>query len=74
MIILNGCGCFDDTTFMQGSKGFRPFSDLMRKIGCEEYYKNKLALGIPAGIIKTPKVIKNPYTKQYFLGKIDERY
>lgn len=40
----------------------------------EEYYNNKLALGIPAGIIKTPKVIKNPYTKQYFLGKIDERY
>jgi hypothetical protein len=40
----------------------------------EEYYNNKLALGIPLGIIKTPKVIKNPYTKQYFLGKIDERY
>jgi hypothetical protein len=40
----------------------------------EEYYYNKLALGIPAGIIKIPKVIKNPYTKQYFLGKIDERY
>ena len=41
MIIINGCGCFEDTTFMQGSKGFRPFSDFMRKIGCEEYYKNK---------------------------------
>ena len=40
----------------------------------EEYHNNKLALGIPARIIKTPKVIKNPYTKQYFLGKIDERY
>lgn len=39
-----------------------------------EYYSKKKQLGIPSKAILVPKVIRNPYTKQYFLGKIDERY
>lgn len=39
-----------------------------------EYYERKKQLGIPVQAIAVPKVIRNPYTQQYFLGKIDERY
>lgn len=39
-----------------------------------EFYKMKKRLGIPNGVALLPRVIRNPYTQQYFLGKIDERY
>ena len=38
------------------------------------YYEKKRELGISSQVISLPKIIMNPYTKQYFLGKIDERY
>ena len=38
------------------------------------YYEKKRELGISSKVISFPKIIMNPYTKQYFLGKIDERY
>lgn len=39
-----------------------------------DYYERKKHLGIPTKAISAPKVIRNPYTQQYFLGRIDERY
>jgi hypothetical protein len=52
---------------------FRPKNVL--EIGTfNEYYEKKRELGISSKVISLPQIIMNPYTKQYFLGKIDERY
>lgn len=47
---------------------------ILEKDSFEEYYNKKLKLGIPSKLVRLHKVVKNPYTKQYFLSKIDERY
>ena len=39
-----------------------------------EYINYKRNLGVPINLIKIPKFVKNPYDKDYFFNKIDERY